>query len=274
MLLVRGVRGGDEAAVDDEVGAGHVGRAITREEQDEVRDLLRAGESSGDALRGGPGLNVVRAGPLRLCATVAATPSVAEPEVGLDGPGTDRVDAEPRWAELLRQRLAQVGQRTLGGAVVDDQGIGQERVDRADGHDGGLVAFSRVGEGGAHRAHRREEVDREGVRPVVVGDGQVAVGSRPHPAHVVDEDVDVVVLLDRLGDEGCRAGVGAEIDAHRVHVPALGQQVELGTSVAGGRDDERAFFGERPADGQPDPLARPGDDRHLARQVELHERRR
>ena len=134
-----------------------------------------------------------------------------------------------------------------------------------------LLRRSKWGSGCAHRAHRREEVDREGARPVLVGDGQVAVGPRPHPADVVDEDVDVLVLLDRMGDEGSRPTVGAEVDAHRVQVPALGQQIQLGTSVTRRRDDERAFFGERPADGQPDPLACPGDDRHLARQVELHQ---
>ena len=63
--------------------------------------------------------------------------------------------------------------------------------------------------------------------------------------------------LDRIGNEGRRPTVGAEIDAHRVQAPALGQQVQLGTSVTRRRDDERALFGERTVMASPIPLPAP-----------------
>ena len=50
---------GDQAAVDREVGPGDVGRAVAGQEENEVGDLVRAGEAPGRALRGGAGGDVL-----------------------------------------------------------------------------------------------------------------------------------------------------------------------------------------------------------------------
>jgi hypothetical protein len=55
----------------------------------------------------------------------------------------------PSRTELLGQRLAKVGQRVLGGAVVDDRRIRQRRIDRADGHDRGGSPIKQVWQCGA-----------------------------------------------------------------------------------------------------------------------------
>src|SRR5215217_1511652 len=89
-----------KAAVDHEVGTGHVCGAITGQQQNEVCDFLRTREAASDALGGRPGLDVCRLRPLHLgkrgCDTL-----LAEPEIGLDRPGTDRVDADAFRAVLL-----------------------------------------------------------------------------------------------------------------------------------------------------------------------------
>jgi hypothetical protein len=58
------------------------------------------------------------------------------------------------------------------------------------------------------------------------------------------------------GDEGGRPG-GFELLQFRGVMP-------------GARDDEGPCFGERPADGQADSLARSGDDDDLVREVHVH----
>ena len=63
----------DEPAVDDEVGAGHVPGAVARQQDDEVGDLLRSGESTRGRL-GCACLANDRRGQTLASATVAATP--------------------------------------------------------------------------------------------------------------------------------------------------------------------------------------------------------
>src|SRR5262245_56399717 len=48
-----GSQGSDQAAVDDEVRAGDVAGALAGEQDDEVGDLVRAGEPAGDRVGGG-----------------------------------------------------------------------------------------------------------------------------------------------------------------------------------------------------------------------------
>jgi hypothetical protein len=59
---------------------------------------------------------------------------------------------------------------------------------------------------------------------------------------------------------------GRQVHRHRVH--AVRQRAE----VAGARDDADALVHEGLDDREPDPLARPGDDRLLARQMHVHAR--
>src|SRR3954454_7636139 len=56
------LEGGDEAAVDGEVGSGDVAGADAGQQQDEVRDLVRPGEAPRDAARRCLGGNVGSAG--------------------------------------------------------------------------------------------------------------------------------------------------------------------------------------------------------------------
>ena len=132
--------GGDEAAVDDEVGAGDVRGAIAGEEQDEVGDLVRSGEPPGHGLRGGACLDVLGRVPCAL-ATVSATPPSPSHRSVSTGPGLTVLTRTPRGPNSFDSALQRLRQCALGGAVVDDQWIGEEGVDRADRDDGGRAAL-------------------------------------------------------------------------------------------------------------------------------------
>src|SRR5262245_47078650 len=108
--------GGDQAAVDDEVGPGDVRRAVAGEHEHEVPDLVGAGEPAGHALRGDPGPDVRRLGPTGL-GDGGRDAVAAEPQVRLDRTWADGVDPDPARPELLRQRLAHVAQGRLRRAV-------------------------------------------------------------------------------------------------------------------------------------------------------------
>ena len=115
---------------------------------------------------------------------------VAEPEIGLHRAGADRVHPHP-CAELLRQRLAEVGQRPLRRAVVDDRRVGQERVHRADRDD----ARARVARSSAGSAARMVRTAARKLRfnahvPVLVREREEPVEPRTHRADVVDQQVD------------------------------------------------------------------------------------
>src|SRR4051794_35686924 len=110
----------------------------------------------------------------------------------------------------------------------------------------------------AHGADRCEEVEGDGARPVLVGDGQVAARSWVYRADIVDDDVEPLEAVDSLVDERSRSRVGTEVDAYGVHPPAVGQLVQLRASVERPGGDEHTLARERPGDGKPDPLARAG----------------
>src|ERR1700722_6661774 len=114
--LWRWLPGGDEAAVDGDVGAGDVAGPLAGEKQHDVGDLGRLGEPAGDHLAGGVARNVLgfRAG---RGADGLGAPARAEPQVSGDRSGADRVDADSPGPDLLGERLAESGQARLGGAV-------------------------------------------------------------------------------------------------------------------------------------------------------------
>jgi hypothetical protein len=91
---------------------------------------------------------------------------------------------------------------------------------------------------------------------------------RPHPdrADVVDQHVNLTVLLDRTLDQLRRPACRGQVNGH-------GGDPFVTVESAGGMragDDRGALAGQRPGDGQPDALARAGDHRHLAVQLEVH----
>src|SRR3954453_22934608 len=103
------LEGGDEAAVDGEVGSGDVAAAVAGQQQDEVGDLVRPGKAPGDAarrrLRGdvsGAGATGPRQG--------LSHAMLAEPQPGLHRSGADRVDADADRPDLLGQGLAEVAE--------------------------------------------------------------------------------------------------------------------------------------------------------------------
>src|SRR5215218_301151 len=89
----------DQAAVDDEVGPGHVAGAVPGQQHDEVGDLLRLGEAAGGRSSRLLGGDVLRIAALRR-GHRGGYAVVAQPEAGRDGAGADRVDPDPARADL------------------------------------------------------------------------------------------------------------------------------------------------------------------------------
>ena len=102
---IAGSGGLDEAAIDDEVGSGHVGGAFRGEQHDQGRHLLGRGEPSRgepadaghDVVPGGVGVDPRRSGHGR------GDPLVAQPEVGPNRSGRDGGDPNALGTELLGQ---------------------------------------------------------------------------------------------------------------------------------------------------------------------------
>ena len=61
-------------------------------------------------------------------ATVSATPTVAEPQVGRDRPGLTVLTRTPRGPNSFDSDLQRLLSARLGGAVVDDQGSGRKAL--------------------------------------------------------------------------------------------------------------------------------------------------
>src|SRR6476659_3464297 len=105
-----GSEGGDQSAVDHDVGTRDVPGPVAGEEQDDVSDLVGFGEATGGrsgrlGVDDGPGVAAVAAG------HGGGDASGAEPQAGADRTGADGVDADPVSTDLLRQGLGEVGQR-------------------------------------------------------------------------------------------------------------------------------------------------------------------
>src|SRR6185437_13201868 len=88
-----GLPGGDEPAVDGDVGAGDVGRAVAGQDEHQVGDLFRAAEPAGHHLPCCLALDVLRPGAGGV-ADRRRDPVVAEPQVGGDRARADRVDPD------------------------------------------------------------------------------------------------------------------------------------------------------------------------------------
>src|SRR5690348_4096575 len=85
--------GGDQPAVDSEVGPGDVGGAVAGQHQHQVGDLLRAAEPPGDALTRGAAGDVLGLGTGR-AAYRLRDPVLAQPQVGGHRARADRVDPD------------------------------------------------------------------------------------------------------------------------------------------------------------------------------------
>jgi hypothetical protein len=120
----------------------------------------------------------------------------------------------------------------------------------------------------AHRAQRREEVELERGLEVGVADVHEAVEAQLHAADVVDQHVEPAVLLDGVVDEPGRAFGIDQIDGEGLDAFEAVQ----GRHGARPGDDVRALGGELVGHGQADALARPGDHRDLAGQLQVHAR--
>ena len=72
-------------------------------------------------------------------------------EIGLDEPGADRVDSDPRAHELARELLRDEPHAGLGRAVGQRSGVGMLGADRSDGDEAGAVGTTAVD----HRADAR-----------------------------------------------------------------------------------------------------------------------
>ncbi|GGM04192.1 hypothetical protein GCM10007977_001830 [Dactylosporangium sucinum] len=250
--------GADQPAVDGEVGAGDVGRAVAGQQQHEVRDLLRAGEPARHRGAGGLPRDVLGRGTAG-AGDGRGDPVGAEPQPGRDRPRADGVHPDAPRTHLLGQRLAEAGQRGLGGAVVDDERVGQDGVDGADRHDAGPAALQQVRERRAGRADRGEEVDGQRRGPVLVGHRQEAARAGLHRPDVVDQDVEAAGQGDGGVDQPGRAVRRRQVRRHDVDRRARGELGQLGAGRAGGGHHRDPLLGEPPGDGQADALARPGD---------------
>ena len=111
------------AAVDDQLGAGHVAGEVAREEEDRERNLARVRTVSERDIR-----------------TAAARG--ARHARRLHATGKDSVDADPRGCERLRQRPRRVDHPGLAGAVGDQAvGVRHGRRDRRDVDDRSALAL-------------------------------------------------------------------------------------------------------------------------------------
>jgi hypothetical protein len=97
---------------------------------------------------------------------------------------------------------------------------------------------------------------------------QETAGPGRGAADVVDQDVDP--LAGRAGQGGGTGRVG-QVHRHELHLAAGGQLRQLGRRALGPRDDPRPGTGQRPADGQADPLAGPGHDGRPAGKFMVHD---
>src|SRR5262245_58957518 len=90
----------DQPAVDDEVRAGDVSCAVAGQEQYQVRDLLRPGESPGSGGRGDLPGEIARL-PAASASNCRVHPVLREPQRCLDRTGADRVNADAARTYLL-----------------------------------------------------------------------------------------------------------------------------------------------------------------------------
>ena len=102
-----GSPGGDESAVDDEVGAGEVAGVVAGQQHDKVGHLFGVSETPRHRVCGGlfgdiPGFAAACAGHRRGDAVLA------EPQRGGDRSRTDGVDADASRANVLGERLREV----------------------------------------------------------------------------------------------------------------------------------------------------------------------
>ena len=151
----------DQAAVDEVVDAGDVRGPAGGQERDQGGDFLRRGEPAGgepadpgdDRLAGGLGVHAGGLGDGRGDAVLA------EPQVGRHRAGGDRVDPDAPRAEFLGERLGEVDQCGLRGAVVDGGRVGlEEGVDGGDVDDRAGALAGHRGQRGPAGPQRDEEV--------------------------------------------------------------------------------------------------------------------
>jgi hypothetical protein len=190
-----------------------------------------------------------------------------QPQAGGHRAGRDRVDPDPARAELLGQRLGQVGQRRLGRRVVDHQRVGQPRVHRAGVDDHPAAGREHHRESGPDRPDRGHHVEVPGGGPHLVGHRQEPGRPRRGVADVVDQHVDP--LAGRRDELGRAAGIG-QVDLDRRDPAGLGQLLELGGDPAGPGHDVRALGREAAGDREADAGSGAGDHDVLAGQVEFH----
>ncbi|MPM73764.1 hypothetical protein SDC9_120746 [bioreactor metagenome] len=246
---------GDEAAVDDQVGAGGVGRGVRQQIDDRAGELVRVAHPL-ERDHFGPDLAPV-------LADVAG-------HLRVDVARADRVDPDAERGPLHGERLRQVHDAGLGGVV---RGLPLRNVDDRGGHRRGVddVAALALRDEVAGERLRDEE---DAVQVDVHHGGEVrrcAVQRRlvQADARVVEQQVQCAHLGGRLLD-GLRHPVRiGDVTLHR-HGPYAVLGGDLRGDLAGVRHvedhDVRPLCGEPVRHHLADALATTGHDRDLARQ--------
>src|SRR5215217_733554 len=182
--------------------------------------------------------------------------------LGGDEPGRDRVDRDPLAGRLKGQAVGQPEQARLGGRVVGLADVALLADDRADVDDPAVAAVQHMLEHGMTQIERARQVNSD--HPVPVLGRHLADGAVDGDAGVVDQDVQLPVLLQHLGDDPL--AVGGDADVALVDGrPLVGGGELLGRVRAAGIPDGHldAALGEPGADRQPDPAGASGDERDL-----------
>ena len=192
---------------------------------------------------------------------------------GFDHARVDRIDANLARAKLLGQRLGDRIDGRLGAAI--DRGGGDRRMghDRADVDDRAAGRAEMLG-GFLRSQDQAEHVEIELLVEVLGRD--VFERGKLIDARVVDEDVELVELVLRFGEQPLDVGRVGDVGLNGHRLAAILRDLAddaVGGFLAGGvvDDDGRAFGREMPGDGCADSLRGAGDDGHFAEKLLGHD---
>ena len=182
-------------------------------------------------------------------------------------PGSDRVDADSGGCELdgecFGELLDRALRRTVGGRV-GERHVTRDRRDERDRAVPSEVRQSRLRE-----RVRRPHVDL----PLHVEVLQRRLGerARPEDTRCVQQSRNRPECVERRFDDPCGSVLRHQIHCHNSVLTATRPAAPQALAVASDEHDLGACFRHRLGAGEPDPGARPGDDRNLALEAERRE---